>query len=184
MDDAFALLDLPRLAALDEDEIQQRHHARIADVHPDKATNDEDRDEFSKRSSELNQAAQTLKNPVTRLRHLLDLLAPGEKHDAGLDPDLMELFAEVGAAVQNAQQLQKKKAEATSALAKALLADEEMQAQESLQSALGEVTQMEAGLDLEISAIDDLRRVYTKLSFLDKWRRQLNDGLLALITSD
>ncbi|MEM7011116.1 MAG: hypothetical protein AAF585_06490, partial [Verrucomicrobiota bacterium] len=103
MDDAFALLDLPRQAAMNEDEIQERHHARIADVHPDKAANDEERDEFSKQTSDLNLAAQLLKNPVTRLRHLLDLLAPGEKHDAGLDPDLMELFAKVGGAVQNAR---------------------------------------------------------------------------------
>lgn len=180
--DAFELLGLPRQAALDEAEIQARHHERIAGSHPDQAANPDERDAFSKRASELNQAAQTLKNPVSRLRHLLDLIAPGEKHDAGLDQGLMDLFTQVGSAVQTAQQLLAKKSAASSALAKALLTEEEIQAQETLQTALAEVTRAESALDFQVSDPADLRRLYTKLSFLDKWRRQLNEKLLALIT--
>jgi DnaJ-domain-containing protein 1 len=180
--DAFELLGLPRQAALDETEIQARHHERIAEVHPDKATNPEEREAFSGQSQELNQAAQTLKNPATRIRHLLDLIAPGEKHDAGLDEALMNLFSTVGAAVQGAQQLLAKKSAASSALAKALLADDEIQAQERLQAALGEVTRAENALDFGASETADLRRLYTKLSFLDKWRRQINELLLGLIS--
>lgn len=182
MMDAFELLDLPRQAALDESEIQARHHERIAEFHPDKATNPEEREALSRRSQELNQAAQTLKNPVSRLRHLLELIAPGQKQDAGLDEGLMSLFSTVGAAVQGSQQLLAKKSAATSALAKALLADEEIQAQEALQAALGEVTRAQSELDFGVSETSELRKLYTKLSFLDKWRRQINEQLLALIS--
>ena len=113
---------------------------------------------------------------------LLDLLSPGEKHDAGLDQALMDLFSKVGAAVQTTRHLLAKKSAASSALAKALLAEEEFRAQESLQAVLAELNRAETSLTLDTSDPAELRRLYTTLSFLDKWRRQINEKLLALIT--
>ena len=179
--DWFQLLDLPRRADLDEGEIQDRHHAAIAESHPDKATNDAEREQFSERSASLNQAAQGLKNPVTRLRHLLELVAPGGRGDAGLDSGLMDLFSRVGSAVQSAEQVLAKKKEATTVLGQALLADEEAQVQEQLQAVLGEITQARDALSFAVEEPVELRALYTRLSFLEKWENQVQGKLLGLI---
>ena len=57
---------------------------------------------------------------------------------------------------------------ATSALAKALLAEEEVEVQTQLQSTLGAVTQAQEMMDLGTGDVGELRQIYTKLSFLEK----------------
>ncbi len=184
MTDFFEVLGLPRQGTIDEAELQTRYHELAADIHPDKTRDPKEREDFAERSSQLNLAVQTLKNPVTRLRHLLELLAPGEKPDAGLSEDLMQLFALVGGKVQEADAFLAKKRAASSALAKALLAEAEIRTQQDLQATLGQVTEALNQLDLDASDLNDLRKVYTQLSFLNKWQRQLNERLLAILTGD
>ncbi len=183
-EDYFALLGLPRQADLAEGEIQARYHERIAECHPDRASTEEERGEFSQRSSELNQAWNTLRNPVTRVRHLLSLIAPDLERDASLSQDLMELFAETGQALQAADAFLAQKRKATSALARALLAEQEMEVQEGLQDALGKVTQAGEALDLSVREPQELRGLHTQLSFLDRWQRQLNEKLLLLLMEE
>ncbi len=180
--DFFELLGLPRQAAIDEEDLQRRFHERAAEIHPDRAKNPAERADFSKRSAELNQAWQTLKNPVTRLRHLLELLCPGDSVDAGLNEELMQLFAAVGGSVQRADAFLAKKRAAGSTLAKALLAEEEIRVQSELQATLAAVTSIREVLSFKVSQLAELRQLYTNLSFLEKWQRQLNERLLALLT--
>ncbi len=183
-EDYFALLDLPRQADLSEEEIQAHYHQRIAACHPDKATSKEERAHFAERATALNVAWTTLRHPASRVRHLLDLIAPDQTRDSSLAPELMELFARTGQALQIADACLSEKARANSALAKALLIERELDAQEQLQDALAAVTQAQNAVDFSATEPDALRELYTQLSFLEKWQSQLNERLLAFLVAE
>ena len=189
MMDCFEVLGIEKAAALDEEAVRRQYHEAAKNSHPDQAENEEEREAFSKRSAELNQAWETLRHPVSRLRHLLELIDPGGKRDAGIDGSLVEIFGEVGRAVQKADAFFSKRSKASSALGKALLADEQIEVQESLQGVLGRVTAAHEERISELARVDvdsvsDLEAVYTQLTFLDKWQRQIQDRLLRILTED
>lgn len=71
----FALLGLPETFALDARELENRYRAKAAEYHPDRHAAG---DEATKRlalqaATQLNEAWQTLKNPLNRARYLLKL---------------------------------------------------------------------------------------------------------------
>jgi len=71
----FALLGLPETFALDLRELENSYRAKASEYHPDRHTAG---DEATKRlalqaSTQLNEAWQTLKNPLNRARYLLKL---------------------------------------------------------------------------------------------------------------
>lgn len=182
-EDFFELFSLPRQAAIDEEALKARYHELVAESHPDKAQDQAGKDENAERSAKLNQAWQTLSNPASRVRHLLELADPDfKKPEGALSEDLMQLFAEVGKVVQQADAFLSKRKVATSALAKALLAEDEVEVQTQLQSTLGVLTNAQESVELETSSLDKLRQIYTRLSFLEKWQQQLNERILALLT--
>ncbi len=182
-DDFFALLGIPRHAAIDDEALKTRYHELAGEIHPDKASDPAQKEELVERSAQLNLAWKTLSNSASRIRHLLELIAPNSATgDAGLSEELMQLFASVGSTIQKADSFLSKRKGATSALAKALLAEEEVEVQTQLQSTLGAVTQAQEMMDLGTGDVGELRQIYTKLSFLEKWQQQLNERILALLT--
>ena len=80
MTDHFAALGLPRSAWLDLEDIKSRHHALIAQSHPDKIHGD------PARAAALNAARAILENPAARLRHLLELESPAHSAHSALSP--------------------------------------------------------------------------------------------------
>lgn len=71
----FALLGLPEIFALDLRELEQRYRALVSEYHPDRfatATDAEKRLSLQA-STQVNEAWQTLKNPLNRARYLLKL---------------------------------------------------------------------------------------------------------------
>ena len=183
MTNFFELLGIPESAALSEDELQRRYHKVIAAVHPDLASSEAERAEFTSQSSAINEARDTLANPVKRLRHLIDLRAPGTALNAAPGDDLMNLFQMVGTALQHADSFLAKKRETTTMLGKALLAEEEIGVQTTLQEVLGAVSHLQNEAPLQDGPVRELLRLYGRLSFLQKWQNQLNERLLFLITS-
>ncbi|HNH23972.1 MAG TPA: Fe-S protein assembly co-chaperone HscB, partial [Accumulibacter sp.] len=75
--DHFALFDLPRLFRLDSALLDQRYRDLQAQVHPDRhATgSDGDRRLSLQWATRVNEAAQTLKSPLSRAQYLLGLVA-------------------------------------------------------------------------------------------------------------
>ncbi len=71
----FALLGLPEVFALDLRELEQNYRACVTEHHPDRhATSDEATKRLSlQASTQINEAWQTLKNPLNRARYLLKL---------------------------------------------------------------------------------------------------------------
>lgn len=71
----FALLGLPEIFALDMRELERSYRAHVSAHHPDRhAASDEATKRLSlQASTQINEAWQTLKNPLSRARYLLKL---------------------------------------------------------------------------------------------------------------
>jgi molecular chaperone HscB len=75
MDDAFALFGLPRRFALDENALAERYRALAAESHPDRFVSAPapERQAAMQQALSIDAAHQTLKNPASRARCLLEL---------------------------------------------------------------------------------------------------------------
>lgn len=187
MPDAFTLLSLAPSAALDEETLQSAYLTATRQAHPDQAGGN------TALSSELNAAFETLKSPVSRLKHLVEQHSNTPWRAVPLDTGLMSLFEKLGPLLQVSAVFLKKKQTATSALAKALLAGEEMRLRESLEELgmlIDEAWQQIDGqlknYDDRIAAEDtcvwsDIQGTQARLAYLSKWRAQIREVLLGLM---
>lgn len=186
MSNAFALLGLPRIAALDDESLQQAWLAASRSAHPDQPGGD------AAHAAEINSAYETLQAPEKRLKHLLDLHAVPWR-TVPIDEAMMSLFGQLGPALQSVATFLKRKQTASSALARALLAPDEMRLREQLES-LGttldaERTALLSGLpafDTRLSAGDttaltDLQILQARLAYFSKWQAQVREALLSLM---
>lgn len=190
MTDAFALLDLPRRAALDAEALQAAYLRRSRAAHPDHAGGD------TALSMELNAARELLKEPESRLKHLLDL----EGGEAGaawttvpMSDRLMAVFTRLSALLPRVDAWAKKRDTAASALARALLAGEQMTLQEELETVLAELGNRRAELLESLPELDrqraaapqaalaTLRALRAQFAYLGKWRGQAREALLRLL---
>jgi curved DNA-binding protein CbpA len=176
MRDCFELLGLPRHALLDESDLQAAWHQKSREAHPDHPGGS------SSLAAEVNAAYETLLAPEKRLKHLLEL------HDVPwrtipISAEIMALFSQIGPQLQNAAALAKKKQAATSALAKALLAPEEMKLREALED-LGtqiESKRTELLATLDQATLDQIQVAQATLAYFAKWQGQIRESLLALM---
>lgn len=187
MADSFELLGLPARASLNEADLQCAYFEATKTAHPDQAGGD------AQLSADLNAALETLKSPVTRLKHLIDTRSGLGWRAIPLEAGLMRLFEKLGPLLQQVTAFLARKQAATSALAKALLASEEMRLREDLE-ALNEAIEeewqrLEAMLpdyDERLAADDDavwpeLQALQAKFAYLTKWRAQIREKLLGLM---
>jgi molecular chaperone HscB len=122
MTDSFALLGEPRRPWLDPEALKTRFLALSAATHPDRFHNapPAEQEAATRRSAELNTAHTTLRDPKTRLLHLLELELG--RRPAGIDqapPGLMDLFMEVGRLCQEADRFRVERETITSPMLKA-----------------------------------------------------------------
>jgi len=186
MFNAFALLGLPRAAALDPDALQQAWLAASRASHPDQLGGD------SARAAEINAAHQTLLAPEKRLKHLLELHQVPWRA-VPISEEMMSLFSRIGSALQSTTAFLKRRQSATSALAKALLAPEEMRLREELEVLAVQIesereshlvtlpaldTRLQSG---DTAILNDLQNLQARLAYLFKWQHQLREALLSLL---
>lgn len=187
--DCFAVLGFPRLAALDEQAIQQAYTRRSREAHPDHGGSEAD-------ASQVNAAYETLRHPEKRLKHLLELAGPVEARawrTVPLDEDMMTLFSGLGQAMDASARFMTRKAGATSALAKALLTNEELQHREVLEAIGFEIEQRKTALSATLPELDaalasdavdawkELAARQARLAYLARWQAQVRERLLALM---
>lgn len=166
---AFDTFSLTPSLTLDLDELRETYQNLAAENHPD---NNGDKARFD----EINKAYAILKSPSQRLKAFM--VNHGIEHDArgAVSNDLMDLFMQVGALIQEADAFIRKKSAATSALAKALLEGESMDLQDKLSKLIATIESNQSAItELFTSSIpeENLSQISRNLAFLEKWQAQL-----------
>lgn len=186
MTNAFALLGLPRAAALDPKALQQAWLAASRAAHPDQPGGD------AAHAAEINAAHETLQSPEKRLKHLLELHQTPWRA-VPIDDTMMAIFSQLGPLLQNITACLKRRQSAASALAKALLAPEEMRLREQLEELGTQLEAQRSALLAELPALDsrlgagdtailiELQTMQAKLAYLAKWQTQVRESLLSLM---
>lgn len=186
MPDAFTLLGMPRVAALDESALRQAWLEAGRATHPDLPGGD------AARSAEVNAAFETLQAPEKRLKHLLELYRVPWR-SVPIDEAMMALFSRLGAALQEVASFLKRKQSTTTALSRALLTSEEMRWRETLEHLIQEIEAGRAAclaalpeLDTRLQTGDEtvlatLQAIQARLAYYARWQAQVRESLLALM---
>ncbi len=192
----FALFELEPIPALDADALKERFARMTSESHPDKFQQapEVERTAVETRYAELNRAYQTLIDPRQRLLALYELTKGEKPRDVQrIPPGTMDLFIEVGQICQQFDQLMERKRAADGALERATLMSEELTLQDTSMSLRGKLEKLNTTLEGDLMALDArwragdkdlgaLETVYRKYSYLARWRQQLEEREIALIT--
>lgn len=179
---AYALLEItPRLVLTDE-ELEDAFREAGKSAHPDAGGG---QGEFSM----LHEARALLSRPSRRLRHWMELQGVVLEARGAIDDRLMDLFTLAGEATQWAEALARKRDEARSALARALIEGGTQECREAVEAALAKVdaaiaVECEAFPELEAEespAVERAARVARNLAFLEKWRAGLRASYARLV---
>lgn len=188
--DHFARLDLPRQAWIEPELIKQRFLTLSAECHPDKARSPEDKHVAEQAFKELNESYNVVRNPRTRIVHLLEL-EEGVKapHVQNVPQQALEFFAPVAEITRRADELLKQKASALSPMMKAQLFEKGLEVTDSLQALQGRIAARLAAIESELKSFpheaagpdkDRLREIAATLGFLDRWQSQLQERVAGL----
>jgi len=194
----FALFGLEPGLELDLAALKERFARATAESHPDKfaQAGDAERAAAESRYSALNQAYQTLIDPRGRLLALYELTKGQKPPDIQrIPPGTMDLFKEVGEMCRELDAFLEKKGAATGRMEKAGLMSEELTLQDSLTELRMKLEQFGATVEAEVVALDirwragdkdlnALEAVYRKYSYLARWRQQLEEREIALMTGE
>jgi len=185
--DHFALLDQLRRPWLDDAALKDAFHRATAQCHPDVAGDD------GEKSAALNAAYAVLRDPSSRLKHLLELEWPGPAPSPGaIPPHLGTTFGRIAETRQRGRDLAAKEAAAQSPLARALLAGDRATYRRDLEATVGALA------ETETAALEDLRQLdalweqrdeamrdrlaaaQQHFAYLAKWQAQLREELFRL----
>ena len=179
---AFGTLGIRPRLVISEEELRESFRDAGKRVHPDAGGQE---GEFAA----LREAMAVLSSPSRRLRHWLELRGVEVDVRGTIAPDLMDLFAGIGSVSQRAEGVIRKRTEAKSALAKALLEGETQLCRDDVESALAEVEENIQRIcsgfpEMETaSGLDPVEcgRFVRDLSFLEKWKLGLRSIYVRLI---
>ena len=193
----FAVFNLEPGPALDEAALKERFARSTADLHPDKFQQEPEPERTAAEAhyAELNRAYQTLIDPRQRLLALYELTKGEKPRDVQrIPPGTMDLFVEVGQACQKLDQFLERKRSA-GRLERAGLMSEEMALQDVLTALRGKLETLGATLENDLAALDArwcagekdlnaLEAIYRKYSYLARWRQQIEEREIALMTGE
>jgi curved DNA-binding protein CbpA len=177
MEDAFAVFGLSRRPLVDESALKETYLRLAADRHPDASGGDDE--EFHL----VQEAYKTLRDPASRLRHLLELAFPTFRRDGGHVPHA-ELFLRAGSAVQAARTVWQRFENSSSVLARALLSPEIAEALRQIRAASGFVQQADDDLARQLEELDsrwpdispdELSALSSAFRFVSRWKSQLSE---------
>jgi DnaJ-domain-containing protein 1 len=184
--------------ALDTAALKERFARATSESHPDKFAQapDAERLVVDLRYAALNQAYQTLIDPRSRLLALYELTKGEKPRDIQrIPPGTMDLFKEVGEMCRELDEFLERKRATSGRLEMAGLMSEELALQDSLTALRMKLEQFGATVDAEIAALDArwragdkdlnaLEAVYRKYSYLSRWRQQIEEREIALLTGE
>jgi curved DNA-binding protein CbpA len=193
--DFFALLDEPQRPWLDAEALKVKFLARSAEVHPDRVhqTSDATKLAANQRYTELNAAYNCLREPRSRIRHLLELELGAKPSDlTNVPDDLMELFFSIGKVFREVDAFLAQKAKATSPLLQVQFFERGQDWIEKLgalrekifarrETLLGEVQAMNGSWETAgPKPTAALLRIWRLLSFYDRWLTQIQERVVQL----
>jgi molecular chaperone HscB len=163
--DYFALFGLPVGFALDRERLADAYRALQGVVHPDRfaSASDSERRLSMQASTRVNEAFQTLKDPLTRARYLLVLHTgdPGSDHDTTCDAAFLMEQMELRETLAQAR---------GSPDPQVVIGDVLNQLQRQDRALHADLTNLFA--DPTPDRLDAAREAVRKLQFLDKCRRE------------
>ena len=102
MDDAFSILGLPRRFDLTPAEIASAHRRVVAKLHPDRAANPVEREQFLGGSAAAGAAKERLSSDISRAEELFRLLGAASFLAAPLAPDFLLETLELRESIEDA----------------------------------------------------------------------------------
>lgn len=175
--DPFERLGLERRLAIAEDELREAFRAAGKREHPDAGGSGEG-------FPAVQEAFKVLSSPSRRLKAWMEAKGITGDERGAISPGLLDLFAKVGAALQKADDVTKRREAAQSALAKALLEHQVQLAREGLEAALEEVAGAKEKEEESFARIEagegDPALVSRDLAFLEKWQAELKSRFAGL----
>ncbi|MGE3312200.1 MAG: DnaJ family molecular chaperone [Limisphaerales bacterium] len=202
--DAYRRLGESRRPWLDAEALRARFVEISTESHPDRhhEAAGSARDEVGRKYAELNEAYQVLKEPRTRLLHLLELelgRKPGDIQK--IPPGTMDLFVEVGQLCRDVDGFLARRGGVTSPMLKVRLFTEGMEWVAKLKELLGRVAARERSLGEELERMNEvwvsappegspdrraalplvrLEEIYRVLSYSARWTGQIQERLVEL----
>jgi DnaJ-domain-containing protein 1 len=194
----FVLFALEPAPGLDVAALKEQFARATSESHPDKFAQapETERAAIEERYATLNQAYQTLIDPRARLLALYELTKGEKPRDVQrIPPGTMDLFKEVGEMCRSLDDFLEKKKATTGRLERAGLLSQELTLQDALVELRMKLEQFGATVDGEIATLDArwrsgdkdlnaLEAVYRKYSYLSRWRQQLEEREIALLTGE
>jgi DnaJ-class molecular chaperone len=192
----FILFELQPSPVIDLPALKERFARETSESHPDRFAQsaEEERLAAETRYSTLNQAYQTLIDPRARLLALYELTKGAKPPDIQrIPPGTMDLFKEVGEICRRLDTFLEIKRVKTGRLERAGLMAEELTLQDALVDLRMKLEQFAATVEAELAALDTrwragdkdlavLEAVYRKYSYITRWRQQLEEREIALLT--
>jgi curved DNA-binding protein CbpA len=187
----FARFALRPVPWIDAEVLKARFLELSAKAHPDKAA---DKVQAEAEFKELNEAYTVLRNPRTRLLHLLELHGVGkQEHVQAVPAEVMKFFAEIAAVTQQAEAIIKQKAVANSPMLKVQMMEQGLEVIDRMQGVQGRlrstITEIEQRLEAaaetwpdqpDSSSLQALSTAAAALGFLERWSAQLQERIGAL----
>jgi hypothetical protein len=183
MIDYFALLDIERRPAINEESLKHAYFRKIESLRLDQAEADA--------LSSLNMAFRVVANPAPRLQHLLRLVF-GDSRGGQIGSDLGELFGSVVGALQKADQEFGTLSKESSALLRALAFQRMDNLRENLNQIDNDLSKRERILLSEIDQVDalwienpaqcreSLAQIALRLTFVQKWLNEVRERKIRL----
>ena len=182
MKNAFTILGFEPCLVIADEALREAFREAGKSAHPDAGGGEE---EFAR----LREAQEIVSSPSRRLKHWLELRCTPAETRGTVDAPLMDLFAEVGAATQQAEALIRKRDAAKSALGLALLEAATHACRVSVERA---IQQVETAIAHECAVFPELENAVSpdleaasktarNLAFLEKWRAGLRSVFARLV---
>lgn len=204
MTDPFATLAEPRRPAPDLEELKSRFLRLSAEAHPDRfhGAAETERREAERHYADLNAAYQALREPRSRLLHLLELESGARPRDVQrIPPGTMELFVEVGQTCRDVDAYLARRGAVTSPMLKVQLFQQGLEWGAKLKALQERVHARAASLEEELAGMNAvwaaapsvgsperagrlplarLEEVYRVLSYVARWTEQIQERVVQL----
>jgi curved DNA-binding protein CbpA len=180
--DPFTLLELPVRPFLEPTAVRDAFQRLGSECHPDVSTPD------AVRFAALNDAARTLVDPAERLRVLATMRRgkPAPKKTAAVPQMLLPLFESTAPLVRDLDFFLRRRSTLKSAIARAGLAEQQMDLQERCMTALNQLAGVEEMLQAELRKADarwpeispeELEALADAFKFAHRWRDKIQERL-------